>query len=73
MEPNDRLRAAREACPSPSAPGEPMSRAELAEAVNEHLWRATGKRYGLGAHAIARYERGKISGRCPRSTTPRRC
>src|SRR5690625_3998188 len=37
-----------------------MSRAELAEAVNDHLWRTTGKRHALDAHAIARYERGKV-------------
>jgi tetratricopeptide (TPR) repeat protein len=37
-----------------------MSRAELAEAVNDHLWRITGRRYALDAHAIARYERGAI-------------
>ncbi|MFD0772318.1 hypothetical protein ACFQZ2_00065 [Streptomonospora algeriensis] len=37
-----------------------MSRSELAEAVNDYLWNATGKRYALDAHAIARYERGKV-------------
>lgn len=37
-----------------------MSRGELAEAVNDHLWRATGKRCALDAHTIARYERGKV-------------
>ncbi|MDS1269274.1 transcriptional regulator [Lipingzhangella sp. LS1_29] len=38
-----------------------MSRAELAEAVNKYLWRTTGTRHALDAHAIARYERGKVS------------
>lgn len=65
-EPNSRLRAAREACSSPSAPGEAMSRVDLAEAVNDHLWHATGRRYALDAHAIARYERGKV--RWPNAT-----
>ncbi|MFD3506751.1 XRE family transcriptional regulator [Nocardia sp. NPDC058666] len=37
-----------------------MSRAELAEAVNEYLWRTTGLRRDLDAHAIARYERGVV-------------
>jgi tetratricopeptide (TPR) repeat protein len=58
--PNTKLRAYREAIPSPIAPGEPMSRAELAEAVNKYLWDTTGKRYNLDAHTIARYERGDV-------------
>ncbi|MFC5055391.1 XRE family transcriptional regulator [Saccharothrix xinjiangensis] len=37
-----------------------MSRRELAEAVNTWLWRATGKRYSLDAHTLARYERGAV-------------
>ncbi|PZF83377.1 hypothetical protein C1I92_12935 [Jiangella anatolica] len=37
-----------------------MSRGELAEAVNEYLWRTTGRRYSLDAHTVARYERGAI-------------
>jgi hypothetical protein len=57
---NDRLRAARLARPSPCLPGEPMSRAELAEAVNAHLWDVTGRQHALDAHAIARYERGAV-------------
>lgn len=60
MEPNVELRAARLAVPSPRLAGEPMSRTELAEAVNTELWRATGKRYALDGHAIARYERGAV-------------
>jgi hypothetical protein len=58
--PNELLRAARERSPSRLAPGDCMSRRELAEAVNAHLWRATGKRYDLDAHAVARYERGAV-------------
>jgi hypothetical protein len=57
---NDLLRAARLACPSPSLPGEPMSRTELAEAVNAHLWEVTGRQHALDAHALARYERGAV-------------
>jgi hypothetical protein len=37
-----------------------MSRSELAEAVNRHLWDTSGTRYGLDAHTIARYERGDV-------------
>lgn len=57
--PNDALRAAREATPSPDVPGACMSRAELAEAVNR--WCAeNGYRPGaLDEHRIGRMERGK--------------
>jgi hypothetical protein len=58
--PNRELRARRQAVPSRIAPGDPMSRAELAEAVNRYLWETTGKRYQSDAHTIARYERGQI-------------
>lgn len=60
--PNDRLRKARENTPSRAVPGEPMSRSELAEAVNAHVWTASGKRTrtALDAHTIARYERGAV-------------
>jgi transcriptional regulator with XRE-family HTH domain len=37
-----------------------MTRAELAEAINDHLWRTTGRRRELDAHTIARYERGAV-------------
>jgi hypothetical protein len=60
VEPNSKLRALRESRPSPMFPSEVMSRAELAEAVNAELWRTTGRRYALDAHAIARYERGAV-------------
>lgn len=59
-EPNHLLRAARERTPSHVAPGEPMSRRELAEAVNAWLWRTTGRRYEVDAHTIARWERGAV-------------
>lgn len=37
-----------------------MSRAELADAVNAHLWRETGRRYALDDHAVGRWERGRV-------------
>jgi hypothetical protein len=37
-----------------------MSRAELAEAVNAHLWDTTGRCCALDAHTVARYERGAV-------------
>lgn len=57
--PNDALRAAREATPSPYVPDACMSRAELAEAVNR--WCAEhGHRPGaLDEHRIGRMEQGK--------------
>ena len=57
---NERLRAARERMPSRLVPGEPMSRAELAKAVNEYLWRATGQRFDLDGHHVAKYERAVV-------------
>lgn len=59
-QPNDLLRTARERSPSRLAPGDCMSRGELAEAVNAYLWDATGEHYELDAHAVARYERGAV-------------
>ncbi|MDQ3885597.1 MAG: tetratricopeptide repeat protein [Actinomycetota bacterium] len=58
--PNDLLRASRERTPSRLAPGECMSRRELAEALNAWLWETTRQRYDLDAHTIARYERGAV-------------
>ncbi|MFQ6327860.1 XRE family transcriptional regulator [Nocardia sp. CWNU-33] len=37
-----------------------MSRAELAEAVNDYLWRTHRQRRELDAHTVARYERGAV-------------
>ncbi|MFD7025249.1 hypothetical protein [Promicromonospora sukumoe] len=56
---NDLLRNRRERLPSRARPGASMSRAELAEAVNAHVWTTTGQRIALDAHSIARYERGQ--------------
>ncbi|MGW5386585.1 XRE family transcriptional regulator [Nocardia sp. NPDC003963] len=58
--PNRKLQKRREAMPSPAIAGQPMSRAELAEAVNHYLWRVKGQRRELDAHTIARYERGAV-------------
>lgn len=60
MESNVRLRTARESMPSPLVADEPMSRAELADAVNAQLWRTTGQHHCVDAHTIARYERGAV-------------
>lgn len=57
---NVKLRVLREAVVSTSRPGEPLGRSELAEAVNDYLWRARNERYELDGHSIARYERGQV-------------
>ena len=59
-EANDLLREARERTPSRRAPGEHMSRAELAEAVCAWLWETTDVRYELDGHYIAKLERGAV-------------
>ncbi|WP_232828443.1 hypothetical protein [Kribbella monticola] len=59
-EANGLLRAARERTPSRRAPGEYMSRAELAEAVCNWLWETTGMQYDLDGHYIAKLERGAV-------------
>lgn len=58
--PNLKLQARREATPSRIVPGRAMGRAELAEAVNEYIWRTRAERRDLDAHTIARYERGTV-------------
>ncbi|WP_245670459.1 XRE family transcriptional regulator [Nocardia flavorosea] len=58
--PNLKLQQRREATPSPTAAERSMTRAELAEAVNDYLWRTKGRRCELDAHTIARYERGAV-------------
>lgn len=57
---NDALRAARERTPSRRMPGVPMTRAELADAVNAHLWDRTGRRYELDDHLVGKWERGAV-------------
>ena len=60
MEPNRELRAAREAHPSPRAPGTPLSRAELAELVAAEVYRHTRREAPVDAHYVAKLERGVI-------------
>ncbi len=57
---NGLLRDARERTPSRRAPGEYMSRGELAEAVCGWLWETTGIEYDLDGHYIAKLERGVV-------------
>lgn len=57
---NALLRAARERLPSRAAPGEHLTRAELADAVNAWLWEATRLRYELDDHLIGKWERGAV-------------
>jgi hypothetical protein len=59
-EANGLLRAARERTPSRRAPGEFMSRTELAEAVCTWLWETTQTKYDLDGHYIAKLERGAV-------------
>jgi hypothetical protein len=59
-EPNDYLRQARERLPSRQTPGECLSRQEVAELVNEWLFKKTGKVVELDANYIGKLERGVI-------------
>ncbi|MEU8227825.1 hypothetical protein [Kribbella sp. NPDC048915] len=58
--PNDLLREARERTPSRRAPGEHLSRSELAEAICAWLWETTEIKYELDGHYIAKLERGAV-------------
>lgn len=62
---NDLLRARRMGMISPST-GRPMTRGELAEAVNRHVWATEQQETSLDAATVARYERGLI--RWPNAT-----
>lgn len=55
---NEQLRTARERVESPSCPGEPMTRQELADLVNAHVYRATGKVTAVDANHVGKWERG---------------
>lgn len=57
---NDALRAARQRLGSPSSPGQPMTRQELAEAVNTEVYRLTEKITEIDANHIGKWERGDI-------------
>lgn len=55
---NELLTAARARTESPGAPGQSMTRQELAEAVNDHVFRATGTLGAVDARHVGRWERG---------------
>lgn len=57
-QPNDLLREARERKPSASVPTRPMSRQELADAVNAHVFESTGKVVCLDDNYLGKLERG---------------
>lgn len=57
---NASLRSARERTASKLHAGECLSRQELAEAVNTHLWHQHAQRVELDGHYIAKLERGVI-------------
>lgn len=58
--PNERLRGARERVTSPYATGLPLSRAELADLVNKHVYEQTQRVIELDANYIGKLERGQI-------------
>ncbi|MBO4207717.1 hypothetical protein [Micromonospora echinofusca] len=57
--PNELLRAARLALRSPSGSGRPLSRQELAEAVNSYLYEHVGRRFAIYAGYVGTLERGQ--------------
>jgi hypothetical protein len=57
---NEELRRARERTPSPTRPGECLSRQELAELVNTHVWEHHQMRVETDANYIGKLERGLI-------------
>lgn len=61
-EANSRLRAARQRVESPSSPGLPMTRQELAEAVNHQVFRTSGGKHvtAVDANHVGKWERGVI-------------
>jgi hypothetical protein len=59
-EPNHQLQRARTRIASPTAPGEPLSRRELAELVNAWLYEHTGRVGVVDDHYIGKLERGVV-------------
>ncbi|MBV9312178.1 MAG: XRE family transcriptional regulator [Pseudonocardia sp.] len=57
---NNQLRAVRERTGSLLQPGECLSRQELAELVNDHVWRHRGKIVAMDANYVGKLERGII-------------
>lgn len=68
-QPNDLLKAARRRMSSPSGSGRPLSRQELADAVNAWLWANTGRVFTVSARSVGQWERGDY--RWPMETTRR--
>ncbi|WP_084965855.1 hypothetical protein [Thermoactinospora rubra] len=59
-DPNDALRRARESLPSPTTPGEPTSRQELADLVNAWIYERHKRVTCLTANYIGKLERGLV-------------
>lgn len=57
---NDQFRRARERTESPTQPGECLSRHELADLVNQHIWMHHQQRVVTDANYIGKLERGVI-------------
>ncbi|GAB3433623.1 hypothetical protein [Actinophytocola sediminis] len=55
---NELLVAARGRIESPGTPGQSLTRQELADAVNDHVFRATGAPGAVDARHVGRWERG---------------
>jgi transcriptional regulator with XRE-family HTH domain len=60
VSPNELLRAARERTASPRHPDEGLTRQELAQLVNEHIWAHHRQRVEIDANYIGKLERGVI-------------
>ena len=58
-QPNELLRKARLCVPSPSGSGRPMSRQELADAVNGYLFRTIGRVFEMDDNHVGKLERGE--------------
>lgn len=58
---NELLVAARLHMESPGSPGQSMTRRELADAVNDHVLRATGKRGAVDERHVGKWERGETT------------
>ncbi|MBL1075928.1 hypothetical protein JK358_16140 [Nocardia sp. 2] len=58
---NDLLIEARLRMESPGSPGQSMTRRELADAVNDHVLRATSKRGAVDERHIGKWERGETT------------
>lgn len=58
---NELLAEARARTESPGAPGQSMTRRELADAVNDHVFRATGKRGAVDERHVGKWERGETT------------